>query len=124
MTREEYKLRAAEMVKLKRQGMTYRAIGDAYGITGQAVYMIVRKELVADERGIRGQRSIYSKEQWKLAQALREEGYSLRQLAAFFGLSESTIRAHTKAPEKVELPPLESRKAEFYRLAGEGDAQT
>jgi DNA-binding CsgD family transcriptional regulator len=119
MNREEYKARAAEMVAMKKQGMTYRAIGDVYGITGQAVYMIVRKELVADERGIRGQRSSCSPAQWKLVQDLRAEGYSLRQLAAFLGLNESTIRANTKAPEKVELPPLESRKAEFYRLAGE-----
>lgn len=124
MTREEYKLRAAEMVKLKRQGKTYRAIGEAYGITGQAVYMIVRRELVAGERGIRGQRSGCSPAQWKLVQGLRAEGYKLRQLAAFLGMNECTVRAYTKAPEKVELPPLESRKAEFYRLAGEGDAQT
>lgn len=124
MTREEYKLRAAEMVAMKKQGKTYRAIGDAYGITGQAVYMIVRRHLVAGERGSRGQRSIYSNEQWKWVQDRRTEGYKLRQLAAFLGLNESTIRANTKAPEKVELPPLESRKAEFYRLAGEGDAQT
>jgi DNA-binding CsgD family transcriptional regulator len=119
MTRGEYKARAAEMVAMKRQGKTYRAIGDTYGITGQAVYMIVRKELVADERGIRGQRSIFSPAQWEMVQNLRAEGYKLRQLAAFLGVNESTIRANTKAPEKVELPPLESRKAEFYRLAGE-----
>ena len=119
MTREEYKARAAEMVKLKQQGKTCRAIGDMYGITGQAVYMIVRRELVVGQRGSSGQRSIYSKEQWEWVQDRRAEGYKLRQLAAFLGMNECTVRAYTKAPEKVELPPLESRKAEFYRLAGD-----
>lgn len=124
MTRKEYRIRAAEMVKLKRQGKTYRAIGEAYGITGQAVYMIVRKELAAGERGRCGKPSVYTDEQWAWVEDRRAEGYTARQLADFLGVDDSTVRARTKAPEKVELPPLEIRKAEFYRLAGEGDAQT
>ena len=124
MTRKEYRIRAAEMVKLKRQGKTYRAIGDLYGITGQAVYMIVRRELAPGERGRCGKTSIYSDEQWEWVKDRRAEGYTAQQLADFLGVDDSTVRARTKAPEKVELPPLESRKAEFYRLAGGEDAQT
>lgn len=73
---------------------------------------------------------LYSYEQWTWVAERYVEGYTAPELAAFLGLSASSVhaaisrlgvprrggRGRRPTPEETELPELEDRNREFYAL--------
>jgi DNA-directed RNA polymerase specialized sigma24 family protein len=105
--------RREEMREMRQQGHTYREIGDAFGITKQRAYDLINRnpstrQLEAD---------IYSANQWQWVADCRKEGYTLKEIAAFLDLGMGTVYLRTR--NKLPLPPLELRKAEFCALPDE-----
>jgi transposase len=124
MTREEIAERTAAMVALKREGRTYQEIAEEFGISRQGVYLHVRPHMRTGTRGSRGQKSMYTPKQWAFVRQLRNEGYPTKDLATWLQVSGETVRRNTRTIAPARLPPLDSRKAEFYRLAGDTDGKT
>lgn len=48
----EKQRRDEEIVRLRNQGMTYKAIGDKFGITKQAVWFIVKEHKEKDSNNV------------------------------------------------------------------------
>jgi DNA-binding CsgD family transcriptional regulator len=123
MTKEEHAKITTAMIAMKRRGYTYREIAREFGMTGQGVYVRLRNHLTPAERARPGMRSLYTDAQWEWIVERYKEGHTHADLAAFLGLSEHTVGYHLRGIERNVRIPLEERKAEFNRLAGEGDAQ-
>jgi DNA-binding CsgD family transcriptional regulator len=108
------------MIAMKRKGYTYREIAREFGMTGQGVYVRLRNLLTPAERARPGMKSMYSDAQWNWIVEEYKAGATHRELADFLGLSEHTVGYHLRGIERNVRIPLEERKAEFNRLAGNG----
>lgn len=64
---------------------------------------------------MRAQPDLYSKAQWEWVAQRREEGYTLRELAEFLGVSIGCVTNHVVGYSR-QLPPLKSRVEEFNAL--------
>jgi DNA-binding CsgD family transcriptional regulator len=105
--------RREEMRAMRAQGYKYREIGEAFGISKQRAYYLIKRAKSGEARGW----NVYSQKQWCWIADRRKEGYTLKELADFLDTNQSWVSIHTR--KKDILPPLEQRKSEFYALPDE-----
>lgn len=118
--REEMNETTAAMVAMRRQGYTYQEIADKYGISRQGVYVRIRNLLTSEERSRRGSNGTYTEAQWEWVAEEFKKGRTHQELAKFLFLSIHTVGFHLRGVTRPDpLPPLETLRDEFNRLAGE-----
>ena len=98
------------MREMRSQGYTYREIGEAFGVSKQRADYLINKAK-SDQIQERG---LFTRKQWRWVAECRKEGYILKDLAKFLGVSVANVQYHTR--NLISLPPLEERKAEFCAL--------
>lgn len=118
--REEMNETTAAMVAMRRQGYTYQEIADKYGLSRQGVYVRIRNKLKPEERGRHGCKGAYSDAQWDWIAEEFKNGRTYKELAAFLFMSKDAVAFHLRGVKRRNpLPPLETLRDEFNRLAGE-----